>query len=610
MTSRIYLAYHRPSPLIKADSFIPIQVGRALTEPLEGFIGDDISDNISEKNPSYCELTALYWIWKNDKSSGHKGLMHYRRVLDFGDTYPNGETEQFVGAVHLPDWMGTSEDWLASNIETYDIILPRLHEMGSSVKDNYAVAHQEKDFMLAREAVAKHFPKYLETFDRTAEMNLVRLGNIAVMRDEIFNRYCNWLFTILEQVEGANFDRSHYNGYQRRYIGFLAERLFTVFVEHERKTNPAIKLREVAILNFSKAVVTPYSTGDALNKNGQVNIAFSADRNYLPHAAAMLRSLLDHADPSRKLNLFFLHNNIQPPNLQMLEMLLAEHENVVLEAINVGNRFDESYRSPSRAPANTTYNRFLLFDLLPDIEKLLYVDVDVIVRRDITELYDTDIGDAKLAAVTDWIMTRMLTGVIQTADPNVPDLYKYNRETLGLEDKHIARYFNAGVLLFNFKAMGDIARVSADLMARVEAGGMLFRDQDILNSYFKDDLFMLDPRWNVFNSVVDSYGKVPFENYAKAMEARKDPWLIHYADGAYKPWRATAIPMAEHYWQALIRTPFYGEVVANNSIARFRNHSRANNPIVKLGRNLANKVPALRSPLLRVYVLMRRVFGR
>nr|WP_289847817.1 glycosyltransferase family 8 protein [Lentibacter algarum] len=348
-----------------------------------------------------------------------------------------------------------------------------------------------------------------------------------------------------------------------------------------------------------------------MNTAGQVNIAFSADSAYLPHAAAMLRSLLDHADASRPLNLFFLHSGIKPAEMQVLEMMLAEHPNARLEPINVGNRFDKSYRSSSRAPSNATYNRFLLFDLLPDVEKLLYIDVDVIVRRDITALYDTEMGEAKVAAVTDWIMTRTLTGVFATADPDVPDLYKYQREKLGMQDHHIARYFNAGVVLFNFKAMGDLAKVSSDLMARVDAGGMLFRDQDILNAYFKDDLLMLDPRWNVFNSVVEAYGKVPASNFQTAMQARKDPWLIHYADGAYKPWRPVSVPMSEHYWQALIRTPFYGKVLAEQTQPRVeRQLARKRSAVVKAGRALSEQVPILRKPLLKFYALVRHVTGR
>ncbi|MBU2980666.1 DUF4422 domain-containing protein [Lentibacter algarum] len=611
MNCKVYLAYHKPAPLFANDTFVPIHAGRAGREPFLGLTGDDSGDNISQKNQTYCELTALYWIWKNDKTSAFKGLMHYRRVLDFGNIRPTGKAEQSVGALHIPDWQNTADAWLEANLEDCDIVLPRLHQMGRSIEGNYAQAHDRADFDLARAAVAKFFPEYLNTFNEVVKVNEVRLGNIALMRSELFDRYCNWLFTILEHVEAGEVDRSRYNTYQQRYIGFLAERLFTVFVAHEQAVNPALRLRELTILNLAKSVVTPHSSGNALNTAGQVNIAFSADSAYLPHAAAMLRSLLDHADASRPLNLFFLHSGIKPAEMQVLEMMLAEHPNARLEPINVGNRFDKSYRSSSRAPSNATYNRFLLFDLLPDVEKLLYIDVDVIVRRDITALYDTEMGEAKVAAVTDWIMTRTLTGVFATADPDVPDLYKYQREKLGMQDHHIARYFNAGVVLFNFKAMGDLAKVSSDLMARVDAGGMLFRDQDILNAYFKDDLLMLDPRWNVFNSVVEAYGKVPASNFQTAMQARKDPWLIHYADGAYKPWRPVSVPMSEHYWQALIRTPFYGKVLAEQTQPRVeRQLARKRSAVVKAGRALSEQVPILRKPLLKFYALVRHVTGR
>ena len=603
MKAALYTAYHKPAPRLESASVVPIHVGRAVAAaPLPAMIGDDTGDTISERNAAWCELTALYWAWKNDPDSDVIGLMHYRRLPDLTNRFPGGPVEATPARLDAEDWCAEAEAWLAREGGNWDIVVPRLHRMGRTVEENYRRGHAPQDWDLLREIVARDHPDFLASFDSVAQGYDVRLGNIALMRREIFERYCAWLFDILFKVEAAALDRSHYSPQQARYLGFLAERLLTVFVHHEQRANPALRLREVSILNLRQTLVTPYLGPKDAPPPGTVNIALAADRAYLPHAAAMLRSLMDHADPAREINLFFLHSGIAPEDLALLDSMLAERPGTHLHPIDTGGWFDDSYRSASRAPSNATYNRFLLFQLLPGLDRLLYLDGDVILRADVCALYDTEMGDAMIGAVPDWIMTRTLTGPTLTIDPDVPDLARYHREVLGLSDDEIARYFNAGVLLLNFAAMGDRRALGEELMREAREGRYLFRDQDILNKRFKNDLHLLDPRWNVFNSVPAAYGRVPKDNHARAMTARREPFAIHYADRAYKPWRATPVPRAGDYWQALIRTPFYGEVIAGLEPLK---KARMRGRIVAAGRALAERVPVLKGPLLRLYAWLR-----
>lgn len=80
---KILVACHKADPNIRQDDiYMPIQVGKALHPELDlGFQCDNTGDNISEKNGSYCELTALYWAWKNLKDIDYIGLCHYHRYF-------------------------------------------------------------------------------------------------------------------------------------------------------------------------------------------------------------------------------------------------------------------------------------------------------------------------------------------------------------------------------------------------------------------------------------------------------------------------------------------------------------------------------------------------
>lgn len=602
MKATFYTAYHIAAPLIRSASVQPIHVGRARsTAPVADMIGDDTGDHISDKNAAYCELTALYWAWKNDTTSSHIGLMHYRRVLDMENTYPQ-RTETRINRFDSRDYLAGLETWLEAHPKV-DLIVPRAHSMGRTMADNYLAGHHPQDWALTRQIIAERHPDDLDFFDTVAGQYEVRLGNMFLMRRDIFDAYCTWLFDILTRLEAWDVDRTRYSVQQSRYLGYVAERLLTVWVAKLARTQPDLHVHETGILNLAEALVIPWIDGAQFNKSTDINVAFAADRAYLPHTAAMLASLLAHADGAPRLNLFFLHSNIEGADLDMLREVTAPYPHAQLYLINAGAAFEDSYRSASRAPSNTTYNRFLLFDLLPGLKRLLYVDVDMIFCGDVAEIWNTDMGGAQVAAVTDYIMTRTLTGPTPTADIRVPDLYRYQRDTLGMDDAQIAQYFNAGLLLLNLEAM-DLPTVSADLMEMAHTGKYLFRDQDIMNSYFKGRTLQLPARFNVFNTVLSGFGRVPRDGHAAAMAGRRDPLIIHYAAGDYKPWNGLSVPMAQPYWAALIKTPFYAEVVAALD-ANAKKQTAARGPVVKAALRMSERYPALRPSLLRGYAVIK-----
>src|SRR6056297_1131656 len=176
MRTTLYCAYHRPAPLIRSASVTPIHVGRAAAAaPLPGMIGDDTGDSISEHNPAYCELTALWWAWKNDAGSTHVGLMHYRRLLDFADLHEGDAAELFLPEFRIADYLERTEAWLAAN-PGVDAVIPKPHEMARSVRSNYRRRHAPEDFEVVRDIVARDHPDWMAAFDRVADGNTIRLA--------------------------------------------------------------------------------------------------------------------------------------------------------------------------------------------------------------------------------------------------------------------------------------------------------------------------------------------------------------------------------------------------------------------------------------------------
>jgi lipopolysaccharide biosynthesis glycosyltransferase len=601
MTSSIYVAYHKPSSLIESTSICPIHVGRASSgKPLHGMIGDDSGDNISAKNSSYCELTALYWAWKNDRTSEKIGLMHYRRLLDFSDSYSARHVELKLASLRVSDYTSQTEAWLAANPDV-DLVLPKPHIMPITVRVNYSNAHRASDLEVVEKYVDENYPAYSGHLKSVLEGRKIYLANMFLAKRPILDQYCEFLFDVLEQVDQANIDRKYYSTYQSRFLGFISERLFTAFISKYLEDNPSCKVKYVHILNLAEASCTPHIADDSLNGSESVNIAFSADDKYLPHAAAMVVSAMEHFSPDRVYNLFLLYSDIAHHRIEMFSGLIQAHPNVRLHTLNIGDPFRNSYRPTTPSPSTATYNRFMLFELLPTTKRILYVDCDMIMRGDLAEIFDVEMGDHKIAAVPDFIMTRTLTNKVKTLDKNIPDLYAYQREKLGLEDHHIYNYFNAGLILFNFAAM-DVASIGKELIERAKTSRFFFQDQDLLNCYFKDSYLRLPAKYNVFNSNDATYTHVPAGNQKEALAAKKHPFVIHYAAAAYKPWEIAEVHYSQFYWNALMKTPFFMEVVDEAKRARGDSGVFSHGYWLKLGRKVAKRYPRLAPILYRTYV--------
>lgn len=212
-TARIYVAssiYDKPlkqkNYSLMRDETV-LQVGAALTDKkiYGGVLTDDTGENISKKNQQYCELTGLYWIWKNAKED-YVGMVHYRR--------------HFL----LP------EDWLERMMKNdVDVILPVPLYVEPCLSENYRERHIAADWDYLMEYIQKNLSSEYDTAVEFFGGGLYSPCNMLIAKKPVFDELCSWLFPILDAAAlhiGKREDK-----YQNRYPGFMAERLMTYFFE-------------------------------------------------------------------------------------------------------------------------------------------------------------------------------------------------------------------------------------------------------------------------------------------------------------------------------------------------------------------------------------------
>jgi len=230
MNSKILVATHKQYSFPKNNLYSPIHVGKALSSDDFGYLSDDSGLNISEKNRNFCELTALYWAWKNDYFKTYKycGLSHYRRY--------------FAGDLPFGKFSILSETQIDDLMNSYDILLPKKRKYYiETIENHYANAHNISDLENIKEIIQERCPEYIDSFDNLMQQKELYLFNMFVMRRELFEAYMEWLFDILFEFE-KRVDISEYDNYQSRIFGFMSERLFNVWIIKKELNKKELKI--------------------------------------------------------------------------------------------------------------------------------------------------------------------------------------------------------------------------------------------------------------------------------------------------------------------------------------------------------------------------------
>ena len=241
---KLFVCCHKETNVPEHPLLAPVQVGAALADTrFEGFLYDDVGENISAKNPYYCELTAQYWAWKNIEAD-YYGFFHYRRYLYPYINARRPYTIKREPTLPLLDKLGY--DGFTELIRKYDLIIPKGENMYVPVREHYADApfHHEKDLKLAERIVCEHHPEMAEAMEEYLSGTVCYFGNIYIMRRQIFHDYCRWLFNILEAFD-QRADTVGYSVQEQRVDGYLAERLLGVWLTSMRGSLKTLELPRV-----------------------------------------------------------------------------------------------------------------------------------------------------------------------------------------------------------------------------------------------------------------------------------------------------------------------------------------------------------------------------
>lgn len=216
MDVRIVVAAHKPYTMPEDGMYLPLHVGAEGKEPF-GFAGDNTGEHISQKNSTFCELTGLYWAWKN-LDADYIGLAHYRR--HFGGKGKGQPMDRVLTGKE-------AEKLLAGR----DGILPKKRQyVIENLYDHYAHTCHVEPLDITGEILREKYPAYLPAFERLKTRRSAHMFNMFVLRRDHLQAYCAWLFDILFELE-RRVDADQYDTFHARFFGRVSELLLDVWLQ-------------------------------------------------------------------------------------------------------------------------------------------------------------------------------------------------------------------------------------------------------------------------------------------------------------------------------------------------------------------------------------------
>ena len=242
------VAYHLEAPVVQGAEFAPFLGGSALKnhEPwAQNLLRDDHGDHVSERNPHLSELSVLYAAWKNHPEWTHFGIAHYRRFFVANPTWtqrwlvqpehrPWEELEQWTPALTLKPEDLRGQSLIVSSTRTYR----------KPLRADYLRWHDARDLEVLEQAMERHHPGLSSEWNLFLDTHhdLTPFNMLFGAREDV-DRYCAWLFPMLLEADRELGQRP--DGYSARHASFLAERLFTFYLHHER-----ISVRRLPVVQF------------------------------------------------------------------------------------------------------------------------------------------------------------------------------------------------------------------------------------------------------------------------------------------------------------------------------------------------------------------------
>ncbi|MBF7045442.1 DUF4422 domain-containing protein, partial [Campylobacter volucris] len=519
--------YHKPASIFKNDIVIPIHLGRSLYQYdqinkdgniskqeqkwlLDNMIGDDIGENISTLNRYFCELTGIYWAWKNYEKLNNPeyiGFMHYRRFFNFDLTVLN----EYDNLSYL-----INEEKILDIIMQNQRIFLEHHKCNPVEQYKNISFHKIEDYDKALAIINSSFSQFSEASIKYNKGNCCYFCNMFILPKQDFIEYCEFVFGVLFELK-SQIDLSNRNIQEARVFGYIAERLTGIYFTELKLRK--VRYKELPMRYFGYKVKKKQLTSFY---NNSIKLCFSVDNFYILYLYITIVSIIKHSTLDEKYEIFLLYNNLDIHKMNYFYEL--QRDNIFIKFVKIDEYVDKiDYNFfVDRHATITAYYRLFIPEIFSNFDKILYLDCDLVACDDVKKIYNTDMQNYIIAATKDPCL-------ISDLNTN-SGFMNYCVKELELENP--LNYFQSGVMLFNIKKCIQFNLFNKCIKKIEKIKKPVFWDQDILNSVLQDNVKFLklecNVEWTFFEYKERLKESLPLEMYEEYNHAYINPTILHY----------------------------------------------------------------------------------
>lgn len=529
---KILVSYHKKDCCLKDEILTPINAGRAvaintkkndLDWLIDNCIGDDTGINISAQNGLYNEMTSIYWAWNNYEELGNPdyiGHFHYRRHLSIKEYEKSVIEAGNIDDFYLNDVLGYSVESVNALCGKYDMIIPKPQWRASAYehfKRNFDISELDE----AVNIIHKIFPEYDVAVKEYLDNSKLYFCNIFIMKKDIFFEYCDFIFKVLKETE----NRVDFTD-KRMYI---SEWITGIFMQ--KKINENVKVGYRTTVTAQAPITIP--------------VAVSFDHNYVLQGGVTISSLLHSAKSTTSYDVrCIIDDSVTELDKKKIESVFEGQLLSKVQFCKVDNAVFSAVNINTQHITKASFYRLMMADLMPDLDKVIYLDVDLIVCDDLTVMYRYALDNNYIAGVR-------APGYYE------PETWR-NEKLSELKIPSMNYYINAGVLIMNLALIRKDSM--QDKFIALMGNNYRSEDQDVLNTACYGQIKILPFRFNVQTKYFekDNNERYKLEKVIPVDEindAINNPVIIHYANPE-KPWKNIDVFMADKWIESALISKF------------------------------------------------------
>lgn len=565
MNNNLGLAF--VGPVKKEYAFIPTSINGKIELDWAGKSEKELGgQNIWGRWKKYRELTVQYWLMHNAKAE-HIGMCQHNWYLSFSQknlkVAKNGVAwapfaDEFAGKQ-----LGLNSEEILNAVEQYDLIVPKTVNIGNfrwkkfaSVREYnlfFSTDYRKEDIDTLLDIAKERHPKFYVYLKKYFDGKELMPCNCFVMEKKLFQEYSELVFDLLFATE-EKLEMEEYCPRGQFVLARLAKALLAAFALQKNQEGKKVGRKQaVGISDFSPAEdIKP-----AFAENNIPLILISSDY-YIPYCATCIQSLIQNSNAENNYDIVILGSHISKQNKDHLLQVYKNHKNISVrfyDPYRYFYRYEEDLKLTYRGSI-VSYYRILAPYIFTQYKKMVWMDCDIIINRDIAELFAVELGDTLLGAVRDIYVRSFANGALE------PWEVDYFTKEYPISDLH--NYINTGVVTINLEGFRQCHPDMDEVLKFCTKYKFHIQEQDALNLLVDGKCTYIDARWNVgtLGGMEEYLKHAPKELHDIYMQSRKDPYIVHYV-GHVKPWETTGnnYDLGYYFWKYARQTVFYEQIL-------------------------------------------------